>query len=60
MNSLEEKLSIKCGEHYSLVCEHINPMRRNKLTLLDPKDTLARVCEMTYNSQLIEFSFSKD
>jgi hypothetical protein len=43
LKSLFEKLSIKCGEHFSLVCEHIKAMRRNRLTLLDPKDTLAKV-----------------
>ncbi|CAG2101075.1 unnamed protein product [Medioppia subpectinata] len=43
LNSLLEKLSIKCGEHFSLVCEHIKAMRRNRLTLLDPKETLTKI-----------------
>lgn len=43
LNSLQEKLSIKCMEHFGLVVEHIKSVRRNKLTLLDPKDSLAKI-----------------
>ncbi|RWS10540.1 FERM and PDZ domain-containing protein 4-like protein, partial [Dinothrombium tinctorium] len=43
LNSLTEKLSIKCHEHFSLCVEHIKSVRRNKLTLLDPKDTLQKI-----------------
>lgn len=43
LTSLKEKLSLKCLEHFSLVCEHIKFARRHKITLLNPKDTLAKV-----------------
>ncbi|XP_064482269.1 uncharacterized protein LOC135395026 isoform X2 [Ornithodoros turicata] len=43
LNSLQEKLSVKCMEHFGLVVEHIKSVRRNKLTLLDPKDSLAKI-----------------
>ncbi|XP_054163945.1 uncharacterized protein LOC128961710 [Oppia nitens] len=43
LSSLLEKLSIKCGEHFSLCTEHIKTMRRNRLTLLDPKEPLAKI-----------------
>lgn len=43
LDSLREKLSVKCVEHFSLVVEHIKSIRRNKLTLLDPRDTLAKI-----------------
>ncbi|XP_029836745.2 uncharacterized protein LOC8040054 isoform X3 [Ixodes scapularis] len=43
LNSLQEKLSVKSMEHFGLVVEHIKSVRRNKLTLLDPKDSLAKI-----------------
>ncbi|KAL4702575.1 hypothetical protein ACJJTC_018570 [Scirpophaga incertulas] len=41
--SLKDKLCITAIEHFSLVVEHVKSLRRNKLTLLDPKETLARI-----------------
>ncbi|XP_054714995.1 uncharacterized protein LOC129224544 [Uloborus diversus] len=43
LNVLQEKLSITCLEHFSLVVEHIKSVRRNKLSILNPKDTLAKI-----------------
>ncbi|XP_025834004.1 uncharacterized protein LOC108738555 isoform X2 [Agrilus planipennis] len=43
VTSLQNKLCIQATEHFSLVVEHIKSLRRNKLTLLDPNDTLARI-----------------
>lgn len=43
LDSLHQKLGIKCPEHFSLVVEHVKSLRRNKLTLLDPRETLSRV-----------------
>lgn len=43
VTSLENKLCLQANEHFSLVVEHIKSLKRNKLTLLDPTDTLARV-----------------
>lgn len=43
VSSLQAKLCITATEHFSLVVEHIKSLKRNKLTLLDPSDTLARV-----------------
>lgn len=43
VSSLESKLCLQASEHFSLVVEHIKSLKRNKLTLLDPQDTLARV-----------------
>lgn len=43
LESLHQKLGIKCQEHFSLVVEHVKSLRRNKLTLLDPRETLTRV-----------------
>lgn len=41
--SLKDKLCITAEEHFSLVVEHVKSLRRNKLTLLDPKESLARI-----------------
>ncbi|XP_013139382.1 PREDICTED: uncharacterized protein LOC106103999 [Papilio polytes] len=41
--SLKDKLCITATEHFSLVVEHVKSLRRNKLTLLDPKESLARI-----------------
>ncbi|XP_077295591.1 uncharacterized protein LOC143917857 [Arctopsyche grandis] len=43
VTSLKDKLCLSAGEHFSLVVEHVKSLRRNKLTLLDPKETLARI-----------------
>ncbi|XP_037083114.1 FERM and PDZ domain-containing protein 4-like isoform X2 [Pollicipes pollicipes] len=43
LESLQAKLGIHCVEHFSIVAEHVNAVRRNKLTLLDNKETLARI-----------------
>ncbi|KAJ8919202.1 hypothetical protein NQ315_012190, partial [Exocentrus adspersus] len=43
VTSLETKLCLQATEHFSLVVEHIKSLKRNKLTLLDPQDTLARI-----------------
>ncbi|XP_044262585.1 uncharacterized protein LOC123010031 isoform X1 [Tribolium madens] len=43
VTSLESKLCLQATEHFSLVVEHIKSLKRNKLTLLDPSDTLARI-----------------
>ena len=43
LESLQAKLGISCVEHFSIVAEHVNSVRRSRLTLLDNKETLARV-----------------
>ncbi|XP_050678583.1 uncharacterized protein LOC126974904 [Leptidea sinapis] len=43
ITSLKDKLCISAEDHFSLVVEHVKSMRRNKLTLLDPKESLARI-----------------
>ncbi|XP_066156044.1 FERM and PDZ domain-containing protein 4 isoform X3 [Euwallacea fornicatus] len=43
VNSLQAKLCIQAGEYFSLVVEHIKSLKRNKLTLLDPEDNIARI-----------------
>ncbi|XP_057666349.1 FERM and PDZ domain-containing protein 4 [Diorhabda carinulata] len=43
VSSLESKLCLQATEHFSLVVEHIKSLKRNKLTLLDPQDLLARI-----------------
>ncbi|CAH0552577.1 unnamed protein product [Brassicogethes aeneus] len=43
VTSLETKLCLQATEHFSLVVEHIKSLKRNKLTLLDPTDSLARI-----------------
>ena len=53
LNTLNEKLSIKCSDHFSLATEHVKITRKNRLTVLDPKDTLAKVSAL-FNS----FSFA--
>nr|CAD7568919.1 unnamed protein product [Timema californicum] len=44
VGSLQQKLCIKSMEHFSLVVEHVKSLRRNKITLLDPQEPLARCC----------------
>ncbi|GFV93743.1 FERM and PDZ domain-containing protein 4 [Trichonephila clavipes] len=43
LNSLFEKLSIKCVNHFCLATEHVKITRKNRLTILDPKDTLTKI-----------------
>lgn len=43
VTSLREKLYLNAEEHFSLVLEHLKSAKRNKLTLLDPDETVARV-----------------
>lgn len=43
VSSLESKLCLQATEHFSLIVEHIKSLKRNKLTLLNPADTVARV-----------------
>lgn len=48
VTSLRDKLCLSAEEHFSLVLEHVKSLKRNKLTLLDPDETLARVSEPFY------------
>ncbi|CRK97966.1 CLUMA_CG011338, isoform A [Clunio marinus] len=43
VTSLKEKLCITANEHFNLVLEHVKSLKRNKLTLLDPLETVARI-----------------
>ena len=43
LDSLQAKLGLKAVLHFSLVVEHVKSLKRNKLTLLNPRDTLAKV-----------------
>ena len=43
LDSLQAKLGLKAVSHFSLVVEHVKSLKRNKLTLLNPRDTLAKV-----------------
>ncbi|XP_055375517.1 uncharacterized protein LOC129608184 [Condylostylus longicornis] len=43
VTSLRDKLCLTASEHFSLVLEHVKSLKRNKLTLLDPDETLARI-----------------
>ena len=43
LDSLQAKLGLKAMSHFSLVVEHVKSLKRNKLTLLNPRDTLAKV-----------------
>lgn len=45
VSSLLDKLCLCCGELFSLVLEHVKSLKRNKLTLLDPQESLARVSQ---------------
>lgn len=47
VSSLLDKLCLCCGELFSLVLEHVKSLKRNKLTLLDPQESLARVSQDT-------------
>lgn len=48
VTSLRDKLCLSADEHFSLVLEHVKSLKRNKLTLLDPEETLARVSFQPY------------
>jgi hypothetical protein len=37
------KLGLGSTLHFALVVEHVKSLRRNKLTLLDPKETLCKI-----------------
>ncbi|XP_076368098.1 uncharacterized protein LOC143255775 isoform X2 [Tachypleus tridentatus] len=43
ISSLHEKLSIQCPDHFGLIVEHIKSFKKNRLTLLDPKETLSKI-----------------
>lgn len=43
VSSLQQKLCLKSIHHFALVLEQVKSLRRNKLTLLNPDHTLARV-----------------
>lgn len=43
LDSLQAKLGLKAVLHFSLVVEHVKSLKRNKLTLLNPRDTLAKI-----------------
>jgi hypothetical protein len=59
VTSLKDKLCITAIEHFSLVVEHVKSLRRNKLTLLDPNESLARV-SLCYNLFVFQvFLFAK-
>ena len=43
IDSLQIKLGLGSTLHFALLVEHVKSVRRNKLTLLDPKETLGRI-----------------
>ena len=44
IDSLQAKLGLRAAaHHFALVVEHVKSLRRNKLTILDPKDFLSRI-----------------
>ena len=43
IHSLQVKLGLGSTLHFALLVEHVKSVRRNKLTLLDPKETLGRI-----------------
>jgi hypothetical protein len=43
LNSLQQKLGFKSMDNFSLCVEHVKSIRKNKLTLLDPAESLAWV-----------------
>ena len=43
LDSLQVKLGITAMTSFSLVVEHVKSLKRNKLTLLNPRDTLSKV-----------------
>ena len=57
LDSLQAKLGLKAMAHFSLVVEHVKSLKRNKLTLLNPGDTLTKVSAMYYSEarQIMNF-----
>lgn len=53
VTSLRDKLCLSAEEHFSLVLEHVKSLKRNKLTLLDPQETLARVSALCYMVEMV-------
>ena len=43
LDSLQAKLGLIDTTIFSLVVEHVKSLKRNKLTLLNPRDTLAKI-----------------
>ncbi len=43
IDSLQAKLGLASAVYFALVVEHIKSLRRNKLTILDPKERLAAI-----------------
>ncbi|XP_013108624.2 uncharacterized protein LOC106087945 [Stomoxys calcitrans] len=43
VTSLLDKLCFTSGDIFSLVLEHVKSLKRNKLTLLDPEESLAKI-----------------
>jgi hypothetical protein len=58
LESLQQKMAVRCPEHFSLVVEHVKALRKNKLTVLDPQESLARVSAATTNEWLIARSLT--
>lgn len=57
VTSLRDKLYLNADEHFSLVLEHLKSAKRNKLTLLDPDETVARVSNVKIRMILTIFAF---
>jgi hypothetical protein len=53
LDSLQVKLGITAMSSFSLVVEHVKSLKRNKLTLLNPKDTLSKVGRLTFSSPIL-------
>ena len=58
LDSLQAKLGLKAVAHFSLVVEHVKSLKRNKLTLLNPRDTLAKVQSPPFSSFLSFFDLN--
>lgn len=43
MENLQEKLGLRCIEHFALTLEHPQGPRSNKLSLLRPEECIAKV-----------------
>lgn len=52
--SLKHKLCIQMIQHFALVLEQVKSLRRNKLTLLNPEHTIARVSIIYSNRQYLK------
>jgi hypothetical protein len=53
LDSLQVKLGITAMSSFSLVVEHVKSLKRNKLTLLNPKDTLSKVGRLILSSPIL-------